>query len=128
MQDIVESSTKISFNGSYAPENEKPLSLGSVGVRKRWMFNVYAFGLYFDPENARSELKRWNTYNMEELVSNLSFYNAICVANFEKGLLMKFARSVKGSDLQLAFEESLKPHIDRFTKVFVRGHNKQNQE
>lgn len=129
LSDRVEPSTKISFTENFAPDsNSKSLKLGSIGLRKRWFRNVYAFGLYFDPEQASEELKRWNTYNMDELVSNLSFYNAISGSNFEKGIKMVLARAIQGSDLRVAFEESLNPHVERYAAIFTRGHNKSNQE
>ena len=128
-EDRVEPATKILFKASFSPDKDvKALTLGSTGVRKRWMFNVYAFGLYFDPDQAKEELTRWNTYDMDELVTNLSFYHAIIGSSFEKGLRMVLARTVKGSDLMVAFEESLRPRVQRFASQHSHGHNRTNKE
>jgi hypothetical protein len=128
MQDCREPATNILFAGEFTPVGGSALVLGSTGVRKRWMFNVYGFGLYYNEEQAREELRRWNTYDMEELVTNLSFYNTIISSKFEKGLRMVLARTVKGADLAIAFEESLRPRIQHYVDDHSHGHNKQSKE
>ena len=123
-----EPATKILFKGEMTPTGGSTLTLGSTGVRKRWMFNVYAFGLYYNVEQAREELKRWNTYDMDELVTNLSFYDAVISSKFEKSLRMVLARTVKGADLAIAFEESLRPRVHRYANDHSHGHNRNSKE
>jgi hypothetical protein len=125
-QDRVEPSTKIVFPATYEGSTGQ-LQLGSVGVRKRWLLSVYAFGLYYDMNGASEELQRWNTYDMDELASNLSFYYALIGSKFEKGIRMVLARSVKGSDLQTAFEESLRPRVQRYAAQYSHGHKQANK-
>src|SRR3990167_6063198 len=123
-----ESSTGILFPTKYRVNgDDSDLVLGSVGVRKRWLLNVYAFGLYYHPEKAEQELKRWNTYDIEELFTNLSFYNALISSKFDKGIRMVLARTVKGADLQTAFEESLRPRVNHYANEYSHGHNKVNR-
>lgn len=99
------------------------LHLGGVGLRKRLIFSVYAFGLYFDPIAAKPELERWNTYDLEDLVTNLSFYKALISSKFTKATRMVLLRNVKGNDFKAAFEESLGPKVQKYAKEFSHGHN-----
>ena len=67
----------------------------------RWFFNVYAFGLYYDAEKAQKELQRWNSYDIDELRVNMSFYQNLISSTFCKAVCMKTARNIKGADLKV---------------------------
>eukprot|EP00276_Gloeochaete_wittrockiana_P017246 CAMPEP_0184344650 /NCGR_PEP_ID=MMETSP1089-20130417/13134_1 /TAXON_ID=38269 ORGANISM="Gloeochaete wittrockiana, Strain SAG46.84" /NCGR_SAMPLE_ID=MMETSP1089 /ASSEMBLY_ACC=CAM_ASM_000445 /LENGTH=229 /DNA_ID=CAMNT_0026674583 /DNA_START=51 /DNA_END=736 /DNA_ORIENTATION=- len=133
-EDLIDSSTgtvyisklKVASSaGGAIPENT--LQLASVGIRKRWMVSVYSFGMYFDAKTAKPEIERWNTYDIDELSTNLSFYNALIGSKFDKAVKLVLARTIKGSDLQEAFEESLKPRIVHYVKEYSHGHNQESK-
>lgn len=124
-KDMKEPNTGIVFPATLSPDGEE-LTLGTVGVRKRFLFSVYAFGIYFHESNAREELNRWDTYDMDELRTNLSFYNAIISSQFSKAVRMVLHRAVNGNDLRIAFEESLGPRVRHFGEIYSKGHNKVN--
>ena len=132
MAKVKEPTTKIEFPKEIntceeGDANNVKLILGSTGVRKRWFFSVYAFGLYYNEEKAKEDLARWNTYDVDELTTNLSFYNALINGNFDKGIRMVLSRAVDGSDLQTAFEESLRPRVIHYAKEYSHGHNKKDK-
>jgi len=126
-ESVREASTGIEFPTKLEDVGGEPLTLGSTGVRKRFLFSVYAFGIYFEEHAARAELERWNTYDMDELRTNLSFYNAVAGSNFDKAVRMVLHRTIKGNDLRVAFEESLRPRVKRYAEIYSTGHSKKNQ-
>lgn len=127
VETVRELSTKIEFPKEIICEDEVKLTLGATGVRKKWLFSVYAYGLYYCEEKAKVELQRWNTYEVDELTTNLSFYNALIIGKFDKGVKMVLARDVNGADLQTAFEESLSPRVKHYAKEYSHGHNKKDK-
>jgi len=126
---VREPTTSIVFPAEFDPaEDGTRLKLASVGVRKRWMFSVYAFGLYYNEEGAKRELARWNTYELDELRVNVSFYNNLTSSHFCKAVRLVLARNARGSDLRVAFEETLRPRIQRLANTFTHGHAKVSKE
>jgi hypothetical protein len=126
---IREPTTSIVFPTEFDPaEDGTILKLAAVGVRKRFMYSAYAFGLYYNESAAKQELARWNTYELDELRCNVSFYNNLVASNFSKAIRLVLARNARGSDLEVAFEGSIRPRIQRIVKKITHGHSKGSSE
>ena len=126
--DVKERSSGIIFPSTLSPSGSTTdLKLGSVGAKTKWWLPVYAFGLYYEPEKASVELQRWNTYDMDELATNLSFYNALLSSKFDKAVRIVLAKAIKGTDFRSDLEENLKPRVKHYSEEYSHGHNKKDK-
>jgi len=90
-----------------APGTDAPLDLTGVGVRKRLVFKVYAFGLYVDGAAARRELARWAGHTAEALAGDEEFYRALTTLNGDRLAVLHFVRSVSADQMRTAMTEAL---------------------
>eukprot|EP01095_Lingulamoeba_sp_RSL-Kostka_P006660 TRINITY_DN20_c0_g1_i1.p1 TRINITY_DN20_c0_g1~~TRINITY_DN20_c0_g1_i1.p1 ORF type:complete len:243 (-),score=68.09 TRINITY_DN20_c0_g1_i1:79-807(-) len=133
LQDRIEPTTQTPYEVYYNPYSDdldnvdERLTLGGVGLRKRWWRSIYSYGLYFQEKEAHKELHKWNSYELDELITNLSFYNAIMYSKFGKAVKITLARNIEASELKLAFKEALKDRIKKYQSIFSKGYNQENK-
>lgn len=107
-----EPSTGIFFPGTL-PQNSK-LKLITVGLRKKLLFNVYAFGIYTDPNDCKRLLSEWKNSNPEDLANESKFFDVFLEDTWDKALVLVTARKIKGDLLSEAFNVSL---LERINKI-----------
>lgn len=90
-------------------------ALGGTGVRTRTILQVkvYAFGLYVDPEGARSALSAWRGKSANDLAHDRSFYDALLKGNFPMTMRLVMTRNVGGAQMAEAFDGALAPRVAR---------------
>eukprot|EP01102_Stenamoeba_stenopodia_P017481 TRINITY_DN6268_c0_g1_i1.p1 TRINITY_DN6268_c0_g1~~TRINITY_DN6268_c0_g1_i1.p1 ORF type:complete len:281 (+),score=65.88 TRINITY_DN6268_c0_g1_i1:77-844(+) len=119
--DLHATSTPISSSSSSSSSSASPssitTSLGTVGVRTKWMVSVYAFGLYFDFENQAllTALRtRWRTHAgaiRSGKGTPTTLFDDLLRPNVDKVLRLVMVRGIKGDDLKEAFEQSIPPRL-----------------
>ena len=97
------------------PGGATPHWITGVALRQRTIFqvNIYAFGLYVDPEGARESLSRFAGLSASTLGSDGSFYQQLLDLDFAMTLRLVMLRAVGGDDLAKAFSEVLRPRLAR---------------
>lgn len=93
------------------------LDLVGLGVRKKSIFRVkvYAFGFYADASMAALALERFTDRKRKELMKDPKLDAALLSDGYAKALRLAMARDVDADDMAEAFEDSLKPRIERLT-------------
>jgi hypothetical protein len=74
---------------------------------------VYAFGLYVDPEGARTALTDYAGMEPKELEKNNAFYGAVLEQDFGMTLRLVMTRDVGGDDMAEAFDGALRPRVQQ---------------
>jgi len=74
---------------------------------------VYAFGLYVDPDGARSTLSGFNDKSASTLERDQEFYKRILDMEFGMTLSLVMTRDVGGDDMADAFDGALRPRVQR---------------
>jgi len=94
------------------------LALTGTGIREKTVFavNVYSFGLYIDPTQAKELLAKWQGKAAKELHKDAALYTALLDDSLTKELRLKFCRDVDADDVRSAFEDSLQPRILTYLK------------
>ena len=97
------------------PGGTTPHWLMGTAIRKRTLFRVqiYAFGLYVDPEGARASLSRFAGVSAPRLEDDESFYRHLLDLDFDMTLRLVMTRTVDGDDVAEAFDEALRPRLVR---------------
>ena len=86
-----------------------------TAIRQRTLFRVqiYAFGLYVDPEGARASLSRFAGVSAPTLEDDERFYRQLLDLDFDMTLRLVMTRTVDGDDVAEAFDEALRPRLVR---------------
>ena len=97
------------------PGHTTPHSLAGAGVHQATLFriNVYAFGLYVDREAARAALRDYAGRPAPRLAEDEGFYRRLLDLEFAMSLRLVLARDLSGADIAKAFDEALRPRLER---------------
>lgn len=105
-----EISTGVFFPSALAQDAH--LKLVGVGVRKKLVFHVYAFGLYLDTKVIYKALKPTYAHHpVEQLNGDGKFWDALLNEDADKGLVLVMHRKISGDLLNEAFNVSLMERI-----------------
>jgi hypothetical protein len=74
---------------------------------------VYAYGLYVEPEGARSALGAYADQSASNLERDKEFYARILEQDFAMTLRLVMTRDVGGEDMADAFDGALRPRVQR---------------
>ncbi len=83
----------------------------AIRVKTFLKVKVYAFGLYVDPEGARSTLSAFFDRSASTLEREDAFYRRILDMDFGMTLRLVMTRDVGGEDMADAFEGALRPRV-----------------
>ena len=97
------------------PGGTTPHWLMGTAIRQRTLLRVqiYAFGLYVDPEGARASLSRFAGVSAPTLEDDERFYRHLLDLDFDMTLRLVMTRTVDGDDVAEAFDEALRPRLVR---------------
>ena len=113
---LVEPHSGIRFPTRLTPPGDTtPQSLAGAGVQQATLFriNVYAFGLYVDREAARAALADYSGRTAPRLAEDEGFYHRLLELRFAMSLRLVLARDLSGADIATAFDEALRPRLER---------------
>jgi hypothetical protein len=85
----------------------------AVRVKTFLKVKVYAFGLYVDPDGARSTLSAFNDKSASTLERDKEFYKRILDMQFGMTLRLVMTRDVGGDDMADAFDGALRPRVQQ---------------
>ena len=102
-----------------APGAGAPQWLAGAGIQQFSLFriNVYAFGLYVDRVAARASLADYAGRPAPLLAEDEGFYRRLLELRFAMSLRLVLAREVAGTEIARAFDEALRPRIDRWQEA-----------
>ncbi|MBI4521771.1 MAG: chalcone isomerase family protein [Gemmatimonadetes bacterium] len=97
------------------PGGTTPHWITGTAIRRRTIFKVkiYAFGLYVDPEGARSALSRFAGLPAAALARDERFYQRLLDLDVAMTLRLVMTRTVDGDAVAETFDEALKPRLER---------------
>ena len=97
------------------PGDTTPQWLAGAGVQRATLFriNVYAFGLYVDRDAARAALADYAGRPAPRLAGDEGFYRRLLELKFAMSLRLVLARDLSGADIAKAFDEALRPRLER---------------
>ena len=113
---VEESSSGEAFPVLLRPHKNAMHTLVSTGIRKKFIFKVYAFGLYLDQFQAQSQLEKWSKNNPVKLAKDKKFMAALLSGKISMTVRWVMQRDVDAEDIAEAFVESLQPRIDALLK------------
>ena len=116
-QPLVEPHSGIRFPARLTPPGAAAAqSLAGAGIQQFSLFriNVYAFGLYVDRAAARATLADYAGRPASRLAEDDGFYRRLLELRFAASLRLVLAREVAGADVGRAFDEALRPRLDRW--------------
>ena len=98
-----------------SPGGTTPHRLMGTAIRQRTIFRVkiYAFGLYVDPDGARTSLSRFAGGSAAMLARDESFYRQLLDLEFAMTLRLVMTRTVDGDDVAESFDDAIRPRIAR---------------
>ena len=105
------------------PADTTPQSLAGAGVQQATLFriNVYAFGLYVDRDAARAALADYAGRPAPRLAEDEGFYRRLLELEFAMSLRLVLARDLSGADIVTAFDEALRPRLERRQRAAGTG-------
>ena len=97
------------------PGGTTPHWITGTAIRQRTIFRVqiYAFGLYVDPEAARTSLSQFAGASASTLERDESFYRRLLDLDVTMTLRLVMTRTVDGNDVAEAFDDALRPRMAR---------------
>ncbi len=97
------------------PGTDMVQHITGTGIRTKTFLKVkvYAFGLYVDPEGARTALADYAGMGEGELEKNDAFYSDVLNQEFGMTLRLVMTRDVGGEDMAEAFDGALRPRVQR---------------
>jgi len=97
------------------PGATTPHQLMGTAIRVKTWFRVkvYAFGLYVDPDGARSALSAFGAVPASALERDERFFQRILDMEFAMTLRIVLTRDVGGKDVADSFDDALRPRIRR---------------
>ena len=101
------------------PGGTTPHWIMGAAIRQRTIFRlkIYAFGLYVNPEGARSSLSRFTGISPSTLERDKNFYRQLLELDFAMTLRLVMLRTVDGDDVAKAFDDALRPRIARAVTI-----------
>lgn len=89
--------------------------LAGTGIRTKTFLKVqvYALGLYLDPDAAAVSLAGWKGQTAKGLSKSEAFYTDLVAGDFGKSLRLVLTREVSGKDMAAALEDALEPRLER---------------
>lgn len=106
----------VTFPAQFDPQlGGTPHLLAGTATRERTVFrvNVYAYGLYVEPEAARKELAAFAGQSPEALDRNPAFLRRLLDMRVPMTLRLVTTRTLPGDALRNAFDEELTPRVAR---------------
>jgi hypothetical protein len=95
-----------------ALSQDSHLKLVGVGVRRKLVFHVYAFGLYLNTKDLYFQLKsQWNTASAEQMAADGKFWDALVSEEQDRAIVLVMYRKISGDLLNEAFNVSLMERI-----------------
>ena len=115
--------TGVEFPAFLAAPDGDSLVLMGTGVRTRTILQVkvYVFGLYVDPEAARSRLAAFAGVPGYDLEKDHAFYDALLALPFDMALRLVMTRDVSAEDMAGAFDEALRPRVEAAAREGMPG-------
>ena len=107
------------------PGDTAPQWLAGAGVQQATLFriNVYAFGLYVDREAARAALADYAGRPATRLAEDEGFYRRLLKLEFAMTLRLVLARDLSGADIATAFDQALRPRLERRQRTAGTPHD-----
>ena len=113
---LIEPHSGIPFPATLTPPGgSAPQWIAGAGIQQYSLFriNVYAFGLYVDRDGARAALADYAGRPAARLAEDAAFYRRLLKLEFAMSLRLVLARDVPGADIARAFDEALRPRLER---------------
>ncbi len=113
---VEEPSSKVPFPTELTvPGGSATQVLTGTGIRVKTFLKVkvYAFGLYVDPDGARSTLSAYKDMSASTLERDQAFYRRILDQDFAMTLRLVMTRDVGGEDMADAFDGALRPRVQK---------------
>ena len=97
------------------PGGTVPHRLTGTALRVKTWFRVkvYAFGLYVEPDKARSALSAFAGVPASSLARDARFYQRLLDGDFALTLRIVLTRDVGGKDVADSFDDALRPRVRR---------------
>ena len=97
------------------PGDTTPQWLAGAGIQQATLFriNVYAFGLYGDRDAARAALADYAGRPATRLAEDETLYHRLLELEFAMSLRLVLARDLSGADIAKAFDQALRPRLER---------------
>lgn len=111
---VLEPSSRVAFPTSITPPGSSAVhQLAGTAIRTKTIFRikVYAFGLYVDPEAARSSLAAFGGMPADRLAKDEAFYQRLLDLDAAMTLRLVMTRDVGGSDVADSFDDALTPRV-----------------
>ena len=95
------------------PGGTTPHWITGTAIRQRTIFRVtiYAFGLYVDPDAARTSLSQFAGASASTLERDEAFYRRLLDLDVAMTLRLVMTRTVDGNDVAEAFDDALRPRM-----------------
>lgn len=88
------------------------LKLVGVGVKRKIVFPIYAFGIYIDQKQALKSLAlSWSHQSVESILNNSKFFESYLNDDFEKAIVLVMAKKVSGNLMSDIFNSLLMSRI-----------------
>ena len=113
---LIEPHSGIPFPATLTPPGGSAAQwIAGAGIQQYSVFriNVYAFGLYVDRDGARAALADYAGWPAARLAEDAAFYRRLLKLEFAMSLRLVLARDVPGADIARAFDEALRPRLER---------------
>ena len=123
---LIEPHSGIRFPLLLTPPGETtPQWLAGAGIQQATLFriNVYAFGLYVDRAAARAALAHYAGRPAPRLAEDEGFYRRLLKLEFAMSLRLVLARDLSGADIAKAFDEALRPRLERRQRAAGAPHD-----
>lgn len=100
--------------------------LVSTGIRKKFIFKVYAFGLYLDQAEAQKILEKWRKISPKKLATNEKFLASLLGGKIGMTVRWVMTRDVDAEDIAEAFADGLEPRLKELLKT-PKGASEEDQ-
>lgn len=114
---IEDSSTGALFPESLIPLKGSRHTLVSTGVRKKFIFKVYAFALYLDFVKGFDSLSPWSDKDPDYLYNDKNLVEEMLSGEIGMTIVWALQRDVDATDIAEAFDDSLGPRVDALLSV-----------
>jgi hypothetical protein len=97
-----------------ALSQDSHLKLVGVGVRRKLVFHVYAFGLYLNTKDLSKKLKsQYGSTSSDQLAGDGKFWDAVVSDEQDQAIVLVMYRKISGDLLNEAFNVSLMERIKK---------------
>eukprot|EP01122_Echinamoeba_exundans_P008990 TRINITY_DN3076_c0_g1_i2.p1 TRINITY_DN3076_c0_g1~~TRINITY_DN3076_c0_g1_i2.p1 ORF type:complete len:252 (-),score=39.04 TRINITY_DN3076_c0_g1_i2:144-899(-) len=103
-------------------ENPSNLRIFTTGLRTKLLFQVYAFGLYFDEEKYLEEFSaRFGSAKADAVAKDHAFFSFAASGRFSRAISLCMLRDITGEDMKEAFNVSLGERLRKFEHEIKAG-------